>query len=96
MDLCEFKMVFPNRPFVSPKAMPAQMRLLALRLADGLAEAAQQTQILLPEAGILRDDKTDKTESKPGMIRGMVSERYLLCHGDYLMTEWFTSTCDSV
>jgi len=31
------------------EAMPAQMRLLALRLADGLAEAAQQRQILLPE-----------------------------------------------
>lgn len=42
--------------------MPAQMRLLALRLADGLAEAAQQRQILLPEAGM-----TCKTESKPGM-----------------------------
>lgn len=61
--------------------MPAQMRLLALRLADGLAEAAQQRQILLPEAGMT------------GMT-GMVS--WYLLHGDYLMTEWFTSTCDSV
>lgn len=59
------------------KAMPAQMRLLALRLADGLAEAAQQRQILLPEAGMQNRKQT------------MVSPWYLL-HGDQLMTAWFT------
>jgi hypothetical protein len=30
--------------------MPAQLRLLALRLADGIADVAQQRKILIPEA----------------------------------------------
>ena len=57
--------------------MPSQMRLLALRLADGLAEAAQQRQILLPEAGM-----TGKTrnQTRNGLCCVIKIDRWLLVY----------------
>ena len=52
---------------MNSKAMPAQMRLLALRLADGLAEAAQQRQILLPEAGMQNKNRKQTRNGIPGI-----------------------------